>query len=87
MSSQPANTPFEPSAEAPLPPPPPEEKSTESMRLKIRRGRLARSLRPDPSGAPEIREPDDLFALLGEIDGAARVPKDAVDNADDAAPE
>lgn len=81
MSSQPANTPFEPSGDAPPPPPPPEEKRTESMRLQIRRGRLARSLRPDPSGTVEIREPEELFAMLDEIDGAARAPKDGADDA------
>lgn len=38
--------------------------SDQSSRLRIRCGKLARTDREDPNGDQEVREPDELFALL-----------------------
>jgi hypothetical protein len=51
-----------------------------SLRLRIRRGMLARSLRDDPSGPIEAREPDELFDPVNEIDGRSRREPDQDDS-------
>lgn len=38
----------------------------DSLRLRIRRGRLAQSNRTDPAGELEAREPEDLFDIPKE---------------------
>jgi hypothetical protein len=52
----------------------PTRESKISLRMKVRRGELQRTERPDPNGSLEAREPDELlFDLIGEE--AALVPK------------
>lgn len=45
-----------------------------SLRMRLRRGDLARLDRPDPSGNPKIREPEELFAGVEESDSGGTAP-------------